>query len=143
MSALNYLYMADRAPYTATTRGIAVSVEPTYLEAQSSPDSSQYLSAYRVVIENQGQETVHLLSRHWMITNARGELNEVKGPGVVGEQPVLKPGESYEYTSGAPLNTPSGMMGGAYQMESESGERFDIEIPTFSLDRPNHHVFLN
>jgi ApaG protein len=78
-----------------------------------------------------------------MITNARGELTEVKGPGVVGKQPVLKPGESFEYTSGAPLDTPSGMMGGAYQMESESGELFDIEIPTFSLDRPNKGVVVN
>jgi len=78
-----------------------------------------------------------------MITNARGDLTEVKGPGVVGEQPVLKPGESFEYTSGAPLNTTSGMMGGAYRMESESGEQFDIEIPTFSLDRPNQGVLLN
>ena len=135
--------MADRTPYTAITRGIAVSVEPAYLEAKSSPGSSQYFWAYRVIIENQGRETVQLLNRHWMITNARGELTEVKGPGVVGEQPVLKPGESYEYTSGAPLNTPTGMMGGAYQMESESGERFDIEIPTFSLDRPNQDVLLN
>jgi ApaG protein len=130
-------------PYMASTRGIIVSVEPTYLESRSSPDTSQYFWAYRVTIENQGLETVHLLSRHWMISNARGELTEVKGPGVVGEQPVLKPGESFEYTSGAPLDTPTGMMGGAYQMESESGERFDIEIPTFSLDRPNQRVFLN
>ncbi len=130
-------------PYMASTRGITVSVEPTYLESRSSPDTSQYFWAYRVTIENQGLETVHLLSRHWMISNARGELTEVKGPGVVGEQPVLKPGESFEYTSGAPLDTPTGMMGGAYQMESESGERFDIEIPTFSLDRPNQRVFLN
>jgi ApaG protein len=135
--------MAKPTPYKAITKGIAVSVLPTYLEAQSSPDSSQYFWAYRVTIENQGQETVQLLSRHWMITNARGDLTEVKGPGVVGEQPVLKPGESYEYTSGAPLNTTSGMMGGAYQMESESGEHFDIEIPTFSLDRPNQAVMLN
>ncbi len=120
-----------------------MSVEPTYLEHRSSPKDSQYFWAYRVVIENQGRETVQLLSRHWMISNARGELTEVKGPGVVGEQPVLKPGESFEYTSGAPLNTPSGMMGGAYQMESASGERFDIEIPTFSLDRPNQGVFMN
>jgi ApaG protein len=127
----------------ANTRGIAVSVEPTYLEARSSPDNAQYFWAYRVIIENQGTETVQLLSRHWMITNMRGELTEVKGPGVVGEQPVLKPGESFEYTSGAPLDTPSGMMGGAYQMESESGEHFDIEIPTFSLDLPNRDGFLN
>jgi len=130
-------------PYRAVTRGIAVSVEPVYLEANSSPGSSQYVWAYRVSIENQGLETVQLLTRHWMITNARGELNEVKGPGVVGEQPVLRPGESFEYTSGAPLNTPWGMMGGSYQMESESGERFDIEIPTFSLDSPNQGVMLN
>ena len=116
---------------------------PTYLEARSSPDNSQYFWAYRVVIENQGRETIQLLSRHWMITNARGELTEVKGPGVVGEQPVLKPGERFEYTSGVPLNTTSGMMGGAYQMECESGERFDIEIPTFSLDLPNPGALLN
>ena len=135
--------MAEPTPYKAITKGIAVSVIPTYLEAQSSPGDSQYFWAYRVSIENQGQETVQLQSRHWMITNARGEFTEVKGAGVVGEQPVLKPGERFEYTSGAPLNTPSGMMGGAYQMESESGERFDIEIPTFSLDRPNQGVLPN
>jgi ApaG protein len=135
--------MADRTPYMAITRGIAVSVEPTYLEANSSPATSRYLWAYRVTIENQGRETVQLLSRHWMITNARGEFTEVKGPGVIGKQPLLKPGESYSYTSGAPLDTPSGMMGGSYQMESDRGERFDIEIPTFSLDSPNQDVLLN
>ncbi|KAA6462910.1 Co2+/Mg2+ efflux protein ApaG [Acidobacteria bacterium AB60] len=135
--------MTNRTSYTANTRGIAVSVEPTYLEERSSPEISEYVWAYRVVIENQGRETVQLLSRHWMISNSRGELTEVKGPGVVGNQPILKPGESFEYTSGAPLDTPSGMMGGAYQMEAESGERFDIEIPTFSLDRPNQGAVLN
>ncbi len=135
--------MADWTPYVANTRGIVVSVEPAYLEEKSSPSSSQYFWAYRVIIENQGRETVHLVSRHWMIMNSRGELTEVKGLGVVGEQPVLKPGESYEYTSGAPLNTPSGMMGGTYQMESESGEQFNVEIPTFSLDRPNQGLLLN
>jgi ApaG protein len=96
-----------------------------------------------VTIENQGRETVQLLSRHWMITNARGEFTEVKGPGVIGKQPLLKPGESYSYTSGAPLDTPSGMMGGSYQMESDRGELFDIEIPTFSLDSPNQDALLN
>src|ERR1700739_740096 len=129
-------------PYIANTRGIAVSVEPTYLETRSSPESAQYLWAYRVIIENQGRETVQLLSRHWMITNARGELTEVKGLGVIGKQPVLRPGESHTYTSGASLNTPSGMMGGSYQMESDSGERFDIEIPTFSLDSKNRSALL-
>jgi ApaG protein len=135
--------MRTPTPYLANTRGIAVSVEPTYLETRSSPENSQYLWAYRVIIENQGGETVQLLSRHWMITNARGELTEVKGPGVVGEQPILKPGQRFEYTSGVPLDTPSGMMGGAYQMESDGGEHFDIEIPTFSLDRPNQGRYLN
>src|SRR3984893_2118905 len=135
--------MANWTPYVANTRGIAVSVEPTYLETRSSPDSSQYFWAYRVIIENQGRETVRLLSRHWMITNARGELSGYKGPGDVGAHPVLRPGERFEYMSGAHLNKPSGMMGGAYQMETDNGERFDIEIPTFSLDRPNQGVFLN
>jgi ApaG protein len=135
--------MADRKPYTAITRSIAVSVETTYLEADSSPGNAQYFWAYRVTIENQGRDTVQLLSRHWMITNARGELTEVKGSGVVGEQPLLKPGERFVYTSGAPLNTPSGMMGGSYLMETDRGKRFDIEIPTFSLDRPNQGVLLN
>jgi ApaG protein len=135
--------MADRTPYTAITRGIEVSVEPTYLEANSTPGNSQYVWAYRVTIENRGRETVQLLSRHWMITNARGEYTEVKGPGVIGKQPFLEPGESFVYTSGAPLDTPSGMMGGSYQMESDRGERFDIEIPTFSLDSPNQDVLLN
>jgi ApaG protein len=135
--------MADRTPYAAITRSIAVSVEPTYLEANSSPDDLQYFWAYRVTIENQGRETVQLLSRHWMITNARGEFTEVKGPGVVGEQPFLTPGQSFVYTSGVPLDTPSGMMGGSYLMETDRGEQFDIEIPTFSLDRPNQDVLLN
>ena len=135
--------MVDRTPYKAITRGIAVSVEPSYLEANSSPGNSQYFWAYRVTIENQGRETVQLLNRHWMITNARGEFTEVKGAGVIGKQPFLKPGESYTYTSGAPLNTPSGMMGGSYQMESDRGEGFDIEIPTFSLDCPDQDVLLN
>ncbi len=135
--------MTSRTPYTAITRGIAVSVEPAFLETQSSPANSQYFWAYRVTLENQGRETVQLLSRHWMITNARGELTEVRGPGVVGEQPILKPGQSYQYQSGAPLNTPWGMMGGSYQMQTESGERFDIEIPTFSLDSPGQGVVVN
>jgi ApaG protein len=120
----------------AITRGIAVSVEPTYLEAQSSPRNSQYFWAYRITIENQGHATVQLLSRHWRIMNSRGEVNEVRGAGVVGEQPTLKPGESFEYTSGAPLTTPSGIMTGTYQMETEGGERFEIAIPSFSLDSP-------
>ncbi len=137
------LVMADRIPYKAVTRGIAVSVVPTYLEGDSSPSDSRYLFAYQVTIENQGRETVQLLSRHWMITNALGELDEIKGAGVIGKQPILKPGESHAYTSGTPLNTPWGMMGGSYQMESDRGERFDVEIPTFSLDSGNQRVLLH
>jgi ApaG protein len=135
--------MTDRTPYRAITRGIAVSVVPTYLGTDSSSGSVQYFWSYRVTIENQGRETVQLQSRHWMITNARGDFTEVKGPGVVGKQPFLQPGESYSYTSGAPLDTPSGMMGGSYQMETDRGELFDIEIPTFSLDGPNQDVLVN
>ena len=128
--------MADRTPYTAITRGIAVSVEPAYLEARSSPDSSQYFWAYRVIIENQGRETVQLLSRHWMITNARGELTEVKGPGVVGEQPVLKPGDTFEYSSGSSIPTAVGTMRGSYQLVAEDGTRFEASIPEFTLSVP-------
>ncbi|HTZ56557.1 MAG TPA: Co2+/Mg2+ efflux protein ApaG [Acidobacteriaceae bacterium] len=132
--------MGEEKTYTAITRDIAVSVVPTYLNARSLPAQAQYVWAYRVTIENRGQETVQLLNRHWMITNARGEYTEVKGPGVVGQQPILQPGERYVYTSGAPLDTPSGMMAGSYEMQSDRGERFDIEIPAFSLDCPNQPV---
>ena len=135
--------MPDPMLYTATTREIEVSVAPAYLEAHSSPAQSHYVFAYRIVIENRGQETVQLLSRHWMITNARGEFNEVKGPGVVGKQPLLAPGERFEYTSGAPLTTPSGMMAGSYQMENDRGERFDIEIPAFTLICPHEKATVN
>jgi ApaG protein len=130
-------------PYSAITRGIQVSVEPTYLEAQSLPHESQYFWAYRIVIHNKGTETVQLISRHWRIMNAIGSVREVKGEGVVGKQPVLKPGESHEYSSGTPLNTPSGLMTGTYQMRTESGEVFDIEIPSFSLDSPHHTAFVH
>ncbi|UYN98012.1 MAG: Co2+/Mg2+ efflux protein ApaG [Enhydrobacter sp.] len=122
--------------YSATTRAIRVTVRPQYLPDQSDPAKSQYVWAYQVRIENKGEETVQLRSRHWRITDGLGRKQEVKGPGVVGKTPRLKPGEAFEYTSGTPLSTPSGFMGGTYQMVSESGENFDIEIPTFSLDTP-------
>ena len=122
--------------YSATTRSIHVQVQPTYLEEQSSPDENYYVWAYRVRIENQGVETVQLLNRYWKITDASGRVQEVRGPGVVGEQPVLAPGESYVYTSGCPLSTPSGIMVGTYEMETREGELFDIAIPAFSLDSP-------
>lgn len=122
--------------YSATTRSIRVTVEPVFLEDQSSPADSRYVWAYHVRIENQGDITVQLRSRFWRITDALGRVQEVKGAGVIGEQPVLAPGRKFEYTSGTPLATPSGIMAGTYQMEAESGERFDVAIPTFSLDSP-------
>ncbi len=129
--------------YTATTRDIRVSVKPVYLDDQSAPTDNHFVWAYQVKIENLGRETVQLRSRHWKITDARGELHEVRGPGVIGEQPILEPGDSYEYTSGTPLATPSGIMSGQYQMENERGEAFNIEIPAFSLDSPYQPVRLN
>src|SRR5215471_13615421 len=131
------------AMYTATTRAIQVTVRPQYLPDKSDPAKLQYVWAYNVRIENKGKETVQLRSRHWKITDGLGRRQEVRGPGVVGKTPVLRPGEMFEYTSGTPLSTPSGFMGGSYQMVSESGENFDIEIPTFSLDTPNDSRQLN
>lgn len=129
--------------YTATTKQIRVSVEPAYLAEQSSPSDSHYVWAYQVRIENEGAETVQLLTRHWKITDAMGRLQEVRGAGVIGEQPVLAPGESFEYTSGTPLPTPSGIMLGTYGMRVLDGERFDIEIPAFSLDSPHEAKLVN
>lgn len=122
--------------YKSVTREIAVVVEPTYLEDRSSPEDNHFVWAYHVVIENNGNEVVQLKTRYWKITDARGRTQEVRGAGVVGEQPVLAPGESFEYTSGTPLSTPSGIMVGAYQMVTASGEMFNVEIPAFSLDCP-------
>jgi ApaG protein len=129
--------------YTATTRAIEVTVRPQYRPDQSDPEKSQFVWAYRVRIENKGTETVQLRSRHWKITDGLGRLQEVRGPGVVGKTPKLRPGDAFEYTSATPLATPSGIMGGTYQMVSESGENFDIEIPTFSLDMPSTERRLN
>jgi ApaG protein len=122
--------------YEATTRAIRVSVRPQYLPDQSDPADSQYVWAYHIRIENQGENTVQLRSRHWRITDGLGRLQEVRGPGVIGKTPMLRPGEVFEYTSGTPLSTSSGIMSGSYQMVSETGEKFDIEIPAFSLDTP-------
>jgi len=129
--------------YSETTRAITVIVRPLYLEDQSSPGDGHFVWAYRVRIENHGEETVQLLRRHWRITDAMGRVQEVKGAGVVGEQPVLQPGGAYEYTSGTPLTTPSGFMAGTYQMETAKGERFDIAIPVFSLDSPHQKMRIN
>jgi ApaG protein len=122
--------------YKATTRGITVSVEPDFLEDESAPLRDYYFWAYSVEIVNEGQETVQLLARHWRITDANGHLQEVRGPGVVGEQPTLEPGDSFRYTSGVPLRTPSGIMQGSYTMEIDDGDSFEAAIPAFSLDSP-------
>ena len=129
----------DGAPaYEETTQAIKVIVQPFYLDDQSDPDEGHFVWAYHVRIENNGNRTVQLLTRHWRITDSQGNTQEVLGDGVVGEQPVLDPGESFEYTSGTPLATPSGIMAGTYQMVSEGGDRFDVVIPAFSLDSPHH-----
>ncbi|MEQ8639870.1 MAG: Co2+/Mg2+ efflux protein ApaG [Alphaproteobacteria bacterium] len=123
--------------FCKTTRGITVSVQPTYLASQSSPDENRFVWAYHIVIENQGDRTVRLIARHWRITDEHGQVEDVRGQGVVGEQPTLNPGERFEYTSGAPLATPSGIMVGTYQMETVDGDAFDVAIPAFSLDSPH------
>ncbi len=129
--------------YTATTHRIKVTVMPTYLESQSAPGDSHYVWAYTIHLENMSERTVQLLNRYWKITDATGNVQEVRGAGVVGEQPVLKPGEVFNYTSGAALHTSSGIMTGNYEMSTPDGEHFIIEIPAFSLDsteqisRPN------
>ena len=129
--------------YSQTTRDIEVTVKPFYLDDQSSPGDNHFVWAYRVRIINKGKRTVQLMRRHWVITDAIGRVQEVKGPGVVGEQPVLRPGDAYEYTSGTPLPTPSGIMVGTYEMEDEDGSAFDIAIPAFSLDSPHEKPRLN
>jgi ApaG protein len=123
--------------YVSVTRDIRVLVEPNYLDDQSSPEDNYYAWAYRIRIENKGKEIVQLHSRYWQITDKHGRVQEVRGLGVVGEQPVLRPGEAFEYTSGAQLSTESGIMAGAYEMQGENGEMFRVVIPTFSLDSPH------
>lgn len=122
--------------YRAVTRNIEVEVQPFYLPDRSDPAENHYVWGYRVTIDNQSDIFVQLLSRYWRITDGNGRVQEVQGAGVVGDQPELNPGDSYQYTSGCPLTTPSGVMVGRYVMRTESGELFDVEIPAFSLDMP-------
>ena len=130
--------MTEPPLFTAVTRGVRVSVRAFFLEDQSKPGEGHFVWAYRVTIANEGGATVQLLKRTWQITDGLGRSQQVHGPGVVGEQPVLEPGESFEYTSGTPLSTPSGFMRGAYHMvETGSGEPFDVAISAFSLDSPH------
>ena len=129
--------------YQKETRAIEITVKPFYLEEQSEPDDSHFVFAYHIRIQNNGGDVVQLLNRYWQITDGLGRIQEVRGPGVVGEQPVLRPGEAFEYTSGCPLNTATGIMVGTYEMETLDGERFDVDIPAFSLDAPDAPVQLN
>ena len=129
--------------YEATTDGIKVTVRPMFLKEQSEPAENHYVWAYNVTIENLGERTVQLVNRYWRITDANGIVQEVRGPGVVGEQPVLEPGEAFEYTSGTPLTTASGVMMGTYEMEGPDGAMFDVDVPAFSLDSPHEGARMN
>ena len=122
--------------YSKKTRKINITVNPYFLDDQSEPDEQHFVWAYQVTIDNQGNEKVQLKNRYWKIIDSNGSEQEVKGEGVVGEQPILNPGEKFEYTSGTPLSTPSGFMGGYYEMETKSGKKFEAIIPQFSLDSP-------
>ncbi|MGB5194373.1 MAG: Co2+/Mg2+ efflux protein ApaG [Polyangiales bacterium] len=121
---------------SATTRGVLVEVRSQFLEEQSQPALQRFVFAYEITITNNGTEVIQLHSRHWVITDGLGDVEEVKGPGVVGEQPILSPGESFRYTSGAVLPTARGTMRGTYQMHRGDGARFDAEIAEFLLERP-------
>src|SRR6476646_2408566 len=134
---------ASLSMYRAVTRKVQVTVTPRFLTERSSLANGYFFWAYTIDIANLGTETVQLKTRHWRITDALGRLQEVKGPGVVGEEPVLKPGESFEYTSGVPLPTPSGFMTGSYGMLTSAGEHFDIEVPAFSLDSSHAERTIN
>lgn len=129
--------------YRSTTRNIEVAVRPFYLPDRSDPAESRYVWGYRVTIANNSDTPVQLLARYWRITDGLGRVEEVRGPGVVGEQPELGPGDSFQYTSGCPLRTPSGFMVGTYTMRSGEGEFFDVAIPAFSLDLPDRSRSLN
>jgi ApaG protein len=129
--------------YRRTTQDIEVEVEPFYLADRSEPDEMRYVWGYRITIANNSDETVQLLARYWKITDGLGRTEEVRGPGVVGEQPELNPGDSFQYTSGCPLRTPSGIMVGHYTMRGEEGRLFEIDIPAFSLDLPDEGRSVN
>lgn len=129
--------------YRERTGDIEVLVKPYFLEDQSDPDDNRYVWGYTVTINNLSNISVRLLNRYWNITDENGVVDEVFGPGVVGEQPRLEPGAHFEYTSGCPLDTPSGIMFGHYEMENSEGEQFRVAIPAFSLDLPNYPRILN
>ena len=136
MSVTIYYHEPMLSTSEAVTRNVRVRVGAQYDPQRSNPSANQWFFLYTIRISNEGRQTVQLLSRHWIITDARGGVEEVRGPGVVGEQPVLAPGEQFEYTSGCPLTTPFGSMRGTYHMETENHERFEVEIPQFVLTEP-------
>ena len=136
MSESDFKKDASVTTSEATTRNVRVNVEARYSPDHSDPARREWFFLYTVRISNQGDETVRLLSRHWIITDASGNVEEVRGPGVVGHRPVLAPGQSFEYTSGCPLSMPFGSMRGTYQMVTERGEHFDAEISPFALSEP-------
>jgi ApaG protein len=129
--------------YKSTTKNIEISVMVMFLEDESSAEDDHYMWAYIIKIKNKGRERVHLKRRFWRIIDQTGVVNEVAGEGVVGEQPIIDPGETYEYTSAVPLNSPSGLMGGYYEMEKNTGDTFQVTIPTFSLDSPYESIVIN
>lgn len=129
--------------YCTSTHDIEVAVEPRFLEEHSDPSERRWVWAYTVEVRNNSGQPVRLRARHWRITDANGQTEEVRGPGVVGEQPIIAPGRSYRYTSGCPLTTPSGIMVGEYEMEGSDGDRFEVAIPAFSLDVPDEPRALN
>ena len=129
--------------YQAQTHGVRVTAAPSFMDAESSHAQGRYFWAYAIEIVNLSTQTVQLMTRHWFITDGRGEVHEVRGEGVVGKQPVLRPGESFSYTSGCPLTTPDGSMHGSYAMRSENGEIVDVEVPLFPLDSPHRHRTLH
>lgn len=133
----------DEFPFVTSSNNVTVGVASYFLGDQSDPDQGRYVWAYRICIKNDGDDAVQLISRHWIITDGKGRTEHVRGPGVIGEQPVLQPGESFEYSSGCPLTTPSGFMVGTYQMVREDGETFEADIPAFPLDSPHSGVTLH
>ncbi|MEM9332956.1 MAG: Co2+/Mg2+ efflux protein ApaG [Pseudomonadota bacterium] len=129
--------------FKAITNGVSVTAMPVYIDERSNPSASQYFWAYRIIVENQSDQTVQLVSRYWKIVDSNGRVEEVSGDGVVGLQPFIKAGEDFSYTSGCPLTTPSGIMQGHYTMVDHKGGTFDVEIPAFPLDLPGLEPVIN
>jgi ApaG protein len=140
MRALQHM---KKSQYVLETNSVKVSVNVLFLEDDSLPHQNHYIWAYQIQLENHGREKVQLLRRYWKIVDGLGRIQEVEGEGVVGEQPTLDPGDAYDYTSGIPLTTPSGIMGGYYEMKNEKGEIFQVAIPSFSLDSPYEQNSIN